>query len=87
MIDAVLTTFLGLVGLALLVLGLLLAYSVACFVIGRVAGALARRAHPVTEFERRRAEADERAARDATRPWGEGIDVAPLTSPNGSERA
>jgi hypothetical protein len=64
--------------LVVLAVALVLAYRAACFVIGQVAGLIARRAHPVTEFELRRAAIDERAARDATRPWAEPIDVAPL---------
>jgi hypothetical protein len=61
---------------------LVLAYRAACYVIGQVAGAFARRARPVTEFELRRAAIDERAARDATRPWAEPIEVLPM---NGSD--
>jgi hypothetical protein len=50
-------------------------YLTVCYVVGRIAGAIARYRHPLTEREIHEAEL---AAREATRPWCEPINVTPI---------
>jgi hypothetical protein len=83
--NLLLITFLVLIGLAVATSALIIAYVLSCHVLGRTAGAIVRHTRPVTELERRRVAADERAARDNTRPHGQLIDISPVAAPNGHD--
>jgi len=78
----ILGAFLALCVIAAIILAVRLTWKGVAFVIGWPAGAVVR--HTPAE-RRRRAAADELAAREATRPHGQLIDISTVLAPNGHE--